>query len=99
MFRNTVKYINKADNDNPEYRTEKDWAPMSDYVPLSADLLEFDEQSITSSLNNLTSRRSRVRLKLGLLESSLQKYVEAKKAFDSLNKAKKAESEKPVKGF
>ncbi|MBK7802097.1 MAG: hypothetical protein IPJ55_05360 [Chloracidobacterium sp.] len=89
MFRNAVKFINKADGDNPDFENDKDWAPWMDYVPMSAELLDFDESSISSSLNNLSSRRSRVRLKLGLLESSLKKYVDAKKTFETLNKQKK----------
>lgn len=86
MFRNAVKFINKADNDNPDFVNDKDWAPWMDYVPMSAELLDFDERSISSSLNNVSSRRSRVRLKLGLLESCLKKYVDAKKTLDALNR-------------
>lgn len=89
MFRNAVKYINKADSDNPNFTSEKDWAPMFDYVPMSCELLEADEYSITSSLSAVSSRRSRVRLKLGLLESSLKKYVAVKKTLDELTKPKK----------
>ncbi|MFN0141363.1 MAG: hypothetical protein ACKVQW_14910 [Pyrinomonadaceae bacterium] len=92
MFRNAVKYINKADNDNPDFENDKDWAPFFDYVPMTSELLEADELSITSSLNNLSSRRSRVRLKLGFLESSLKKYVEAKKKLDELKKSRKPSS-------
>lgn len=89
MFRNAVKYINKTDNDNPEYIADKDWAPMRDYVAVTSDLLEIDEISITSSLNNVSSRRSRVRLKLGLLESSLKRFVDARKKLDEIKKTLK----------
>lgn len=89
MFRNAVKYINKTDNDNPDFLNDKDWAPFFDYVPMTSELLEVDEISIASSLNNLSSRRSRVRLKLGFLESSLKKYSEAKKKLDDLKKSQK----------
>ena len=79
MFRNVAKYVNKADSDNPDFTYDKDWAPLKDYVPMDSELLEADEQSITNSLNSISSRRSRVRLKLGLIESSLKKFVEAKR--------------------
>lgn len=90
MFRNAVKYINKTDSDNPDFEAIKDWAPLFDYVPLSAELLETDESGINSSLNNISSRRSRVRLKLGLLESCLQKLADVKKKVE-------AESKKAIK--
>ena len=72
MFRNAAKQINKADSDNPDFLNDKDWAPWQDYVEMNSEVLEIDEPSISSSLNNVSSRRSRVRLKLGLLESSLK---------------------------
>ncbi|MEO7659662.1 MAG: hypothetical protein ABIV48_08605 [Pyrinomonadaceae bacterium] len=90
MFRSAVKYINKTDSENPDFLSDKDWAPMRDYVAMMSELIEIDEPSITISLNSISSRRSRVRLKLGLLESSLKKYVEAKKKVDELRKIKKA---------
>jgi tetratricopeptide (TPR) repeat protein len=90
MFREAVKFINKADSENPDFLVAKDWAPMSNYVAMKSELLEIDELSIVSSLNKITSRRSRVRLKLGLLESSLPRFVEAKKKFDQMNR-------KPIK--
>ncbi len=89
-FREAVRYINKTDEENPKNEREKDYVFGTEVVPLPADLLENDEQSSLSSLKNLNSRRSRVRLKLGLLESSLPRFVEAKKKFDGLNR-------KPIK--
>jgi hypothetical protein len=89
MFREAVKYINKTDNDNPDFVPEKDYAPLQDYVRLPFELLETDENSIDSSLANISSRRSRVRLKLGLLESSLQKLVDVKKKVELESKEKK----------
>lgn len=79
IFREATKYINKTDIDNPDFLPEKDYAPLRDFVPLPSELLETDESSIYSSLTNINSRRSRIRLKLGLLESSLQKLAEVKK--------------------
>jgi len=95
MFRQAVKYINKADDENPDLSVDKDWAPMLDVISMDAQLLEIDEQSISSSFNNLSSRRSRVRLKLGLLESSLKKYVDARKALEEANKKKPAPLKTP----
>lgn len=90
VFRLAVKYINKADSDNLDFATDKDWAPFEDYVPMTAELIEVDEPNITSALNNISSRRSRVRLKLGLLESCFKKYGDAKKRVDELKKPQKA---------
>ncbi len=89
MFREAVKYINKADSENPNFDPIQDWAPLMDYVQIPWELLDADESSITSSLANISSRRSRVRLKLGLLESSLTKYVAEKKKYDEQRKSSK----------
>lgn len=82
VFRETVKAINNADTENPDSIPEKDYAPLRDYISLPAELLEPDELSIFSSFNDISSRQSRVRLKLGLLESSLQTYLSEKKKAD-----------------
>jgi hypothetical protein len=71
VFAEAVKFINKTDRNNSDFLPEKDFAPMNDYVSLPADLLQYDENSAFSSLSNISSRRSRVRLKLGLLESCI----------------------------
>ena len=89
VFRDAVKYINKADDDNLDFLPEKDWAPLQDYESLPAELIETDESSIYSSLTNISSRRSRVRLKLGLLESSLQKLADVKKKVELEKKESK----------
>ncbi len=86
MFRNAVKHINKADNDNPDLRPEKDWAPMEDYVSLSADLLDADDLAIFSSMKDISSRHSRLRLSLGLLESALKKLAESQKHLEALTR-------------
>jgi hypothetical protein len=85
VFRDAVKYINKADADNPEFLPEKDYAPLQDYVRLPFELLDSDESGINSSLGNVSSRRSRIRLKLGFLESSIQKLTEIKKKVELEN--------------
>ncbi|MFZ1700829.1 MAG: hypothetical protein WBO10_06620 [Pyrinomonadaceae bacterium] len=97
-FRNAVKYINKNDGDNLEFSPDKDWAIFLEYaVPMKSELLEIDEASITTSLNNLSSRRSRVRLKLGFLEPSLKEYVAARKTLDDLTKKLKPATKAPPK--
>lgn len=89
MFRNAAKFINKADNDNPDFLPEKDWAPMEDYVSLDAQLLEDDELNVFSSLNEISSRRSRLRLSFGLLESSIKRLKEAKLQLETLKRTAK----------
>ena len=86
VFRDAVKAINVVDGENPDYEAIKDYYSGMDVIPLAAELLEIDGISITSSLQNISSRRSRVRLKLGLLESSLQKLAEVKKKVEAENK-------------
>jgi hypothetical protein len=86
VFRETVKAINSADGENPDFVPEKDYAPLRDYIKLPFELLEIDESNIFSSFADISSRRSRVRLKLGLLESSLQKYLIEKKKVELENK-------------
>jgi hypothetical protein len=94
MFANSVKYINKADSENPEYSIEKDWAPRQDYVALSSTLLEIDATNIAISLNKISSRRSRVRLKLGLLESSLKKLASVTMSLEQILKSQKKSAAK-----
>ena len=89
IFREAVKYINKTDGDNPDFLPEKDYAPLEDYVELPGELLETDESSIYNSLTNISSRRSRVRLKLGLLESSFLKLYDARKKVELEKKEQK----------
>ncbi|MFT3742806.1 MAG: hypothetical protein QM785_00800 [Pyrinomonadaceae bacterium] len=89
MFREAVKSINRTDSDNPDFLAEKDYAPLRDYVAMSDKLLEIDETSILTSLSNISSRRSRVRLKLGLLESSAKRYEEFRKRVEAEKAPKK----------
>jgi hypothetical protein len=86
VFREAVKAINVADDENPNNLPEKDYAPFKDYISLPFELLEMDEINISNSFSDLGSRRSRVRLKLGLLESSLKKYSIEKKKVEFENK-------------
>lgn len=73
VFQEAVKYINKTDGENPDFLAEKDYAPLRDYISLPSELIESDESGIRVALANVSSRRSRIRLKLGLLESALHK--------------------------
>jgi hypothetical protein len=86
VFRDSVKYINKTDNENPDYLWEKDYSPLDNYMKLPSELLDIDEIGMTNALRDISSRRSRVRLKLGLLESSLAKYVEEKKVLEQMDR-------------
>jgi len=88
MFRLAAKHINKVDAANPDSQPDKDWEWDRYYIRLDARLLEFDESGITSALGSIGSRRSRVRLKLGLLETSLVKQATAKKLVESLVKVR-----------
>lgn len=96
VFREAVKFINKADNDNSESLPDKDWAPMSDYVSVNAAMLEVDELSVLASINDVSSRRSRLKLSLGLLESSLKAL---NKANEELDKQKSKSVKKQSNGF
>lgn len=89
LFRDAALFINKADSDNPDFTVEKDWAPMQDYVRISSDLLEADELSITYGLREIKSPRSRIRLRLGLLESSLRDLDRAKERLEQLRDSEK----------
>jgi hypothetical protein len=84
VFRDAASYINRADSENLGFERERDWASWADFYPLDRKMLELDEISTANSLANIGSKSSRVRLKLGLLESSLPKYADAKKKFDEL---------------
>jgi hypothetical protein len=76
IFRDAVKYINKADTENANFVPEEDYAPLEDVVKLPSELLELDEIATLNSLSDVSSPRSRIRLRLGLLESSLKKLAE-----------------------
>ena len=80
MFRTAAKYINKADSENSEVAFDKEWAPMSRYVTVSSELVEIDEIGINAALKSVSSPKSRLKLRMGLLESSLKAFLEAKLA-------------------
>lgn len=86
VFREAVKAIDKADKENPDNKPEKDYAPLKDYISLPAKLLEVNEINVLNGFEAISSRRSRVRLKLGLLESSLVSYVKERKKLELENK-------------
>lgn len=88
-FSKAVQYINKWDSGQQEKPTDDDWAPMYDYVSVSASLLDVDDHNVLAALRNITAPRSRLRLTLGLLESSLKAHEDAVK---NLNAMKKAQS-------
>ncbi len=86
VFREMIKAVNKADAENPDFKPEKDYAPLKDYIGLPSKILETNEVTINNDFADLSSRRTRVRFKLGLLESSLVNYVTEKKKFDDETK-------------
>jgi hypothetical protein len=88
-FAKAVKQINKWDSEQREKPTDDDWAPMYDYVPLNANLLAVDEYNMFISLRNISSPHSRIRITLGLLESSIKEYESANKTLLTLRSAKK----------
>ena len=88
-FAKAVKQINKWDSEQREKPTDDDWAPMSDYVKLNANLLAVDEYNMFISLRNISSPHSRIRITLGLLESSIKEYESANTRLLTLRSAKK----------
>ncbi len=62
---------------------------MENYVSVNAELLEIDDLAIFATLNEISSRRSRLRLSLGLLESSLKKRKEAEDKLIELQRKSK----------
>ena len=88
-FAKAVKQINKWDSEQREKPTDDDWAPMSDYVKLNANLLAVDEYNMFISLKNISSPHSRIRIALGLLESSIKEYESANKKLLTLRSARK----------
>lgn len=96
MFRLAAKHINKVDRASTEPGPDTDWEWERYYIRLDAKILELDESGINSSLESIGSRRSRVRLKMGLLESALKYQAEAKKKYDLLVKAKSTKRAKPT---
>ncbi|MGB7067991.1 MAG: hypothetical protein WBD22_00670 [Pyrinomonadaceae bacterium] len=86
VFVEAVKAINNSDSENKEDLPEKNFAPLRDYVPLPNGLLEANEFIVFSGLANISSKRSRVRLKLGLLESSIQGLLVEKNTIEKLSR-------------
>src|ERR1035437_8827517 len=58
VFRDSVKNINKTDDENPDYLWEKDYSPLDNYVKLPAELLDIDEIGMTNALRDISSRRA-----------------------------------------
>ncbi len=83
VFRDATRYINKTDDENPDFLAESDYAPLQDYIRIPFEFLETDETGFYSSLANISSRRSRIRLKLGFLESAIQRLSQVMKKLES----------------
>ncbi|MCO6511011.1 MAG: hypothetical protein J5I65_09465 [Aridibacter famidurans] len=84
VFWDLVKEVNEAGRENRNGEMEKEFLANLNYIPLPALLLDIDDIGTLASLNDVSSRRNRVRLKLGLLETSLREYSIALK---DLNKS------------
>lgn len=69
-FEKAVKYINKADLEPPD-EVYFAWAEDVSHPNFSSDLMSYDEIAISQALKDITSELSRVRLRLGLLDSSV----------------------------
>lgn len=72
VFRETIKLINNADgsfekNESREFETGKD------IISLPKIFLE-DDVAVLNEISDLSSRKSRIRFKLGLLSSSIKHY-------------------------
>ncbi len=89
VFRNAIKAINKADGNNPDFDPDKDWASREDYIVLDSQFLETDEQNVLLAINEISSRRSRLRISLGLLETSLKSLDNAKVKLETIKRTAK----------
>ena len=72
VFRETVKVINKSDENNPDNEQIKDYAPFNSVILLPISLLENEEFDSLKILSKIKSAKSRVRFRLGFLEQSLR---------------------------
>lgn len=84
VFREMVKAINKADENNPDNEQIKDYAPNKSVVSLPISLLKIEEFNSLKILSEIKSEKSRIRFRLGFLEQSLKelekfKSIEQKK--------------------
>lgn len=72
-----AKSIDKAESENGDFQIEKDWADLKSYIKIDAKIIELDEVGMLNSLNSMTSRRGRLRIRLGLIESAKEYYLDA----------------------
>jgi tetratricopeptide (TPR) repeat protein len=90
VFRETIKLINNADgsfekNESREFETGKD------IISLPKIFLETDSVTVLNEISDLSSRKSRIRLKLGLLAIATKQYE------NLLNTEQKSISKKQLK--
>ncbi|HXG07897.1 MAG TPA: hypothetical protein VNI77_11300, partial [Nitrososphaera sp.] len=88
IFEKLIKYVDKADSENPNFEIEKDWADLEPYIQLDAKLIELDEVGVMNSLESLSSRRGSLRIKNGLLESSIKYLLEYKNTLEKTPNSK-----------
>ncbi len=91
VFSEFMKIINEADSYASEHSLPK-FNSTETIISLPAELLEIDELGTLNSLGFLSSPEGKARLRLGLLESSLKKYVSFrdKEKSDALKNNKQA---------
>lgn len=92
IFRETVKMINLADNiQEDEKEQELLEIDVSKAIEVPLKLLETNEINFTNALADVKSPSSRIQIKLGLLKSSLQTYIDEK---NRVEKSKKSTEKK-----
>lgn len=74
LLRETVRYINAADAENPENHPERDFAPLQDSVNVPCTLLGIDDIGTLNSLGDIRKPASRMKIKLGLLQAAVKEY-------------------------
>jgi hypothetical protein len=87
-FEKAVKYINKADLEPPD-EVYFSWAEDVSYPKFSPDLMGHDEIAISQALKDIRSELSRVRMRLGLLDSSIVSIAKLRADLQDNNKKAK----------
>jgi hypothetical protein len=71
LFRETIKMINAADQENPNRLPEKDFAPLRDVIKLPSYLLETDQIGTMNAIQDIRQVPNRNRVRLGLIQSAI----------------------------
>ncbi len=93
IFRETVKVINLADYvQENEKESELVEIDMSKAIEVPVTLLETNEIDFMNNLADVKSPNSRIQIKLGLLKSSLQTYINEKSKVEKDRKSSEKET-------